>query len=86
MFPKIFEDKNKKNNLELFKKDEEIIDVEEDDDNEEVTSSNEMPLCAKVGLGLLGLAIVGYGVCKFTESKSSDSLPFEDGDLPDSFS
>lgn len=82
MFPKIFEDKNEKNNLELFKKDEEIIDLEEDDDEDkEVKSSNEMPLCAKIGLGLLGLAIVGYGVCKFSESKSSDSLPFEDGDF-----
>lgn len=81
MFPKIFEDKNEKNNLELFKKDEEIIDLEEDDEEEEISSSNEMPLCAKVSLGLLGLAIVGYGVCKFTESKSSDSLPFEDGDF-----
>ena len=82
MFPKIFEDKNEKNNLELFKKDEEIIDLEEDDEEDkEVKSSNEMSLCAKIGLGLLGLAIVGYGVCKFSESKSSDSLPFEDGDF-----
>lgn len=83
MFPKIFENKNEKNNLELFKKDEEIIDLEEDDDeDEELTSSSEgLPLCAKVGLGLLGLAIVGYGVCKFTESKSSDSLTLEDGDF-----
>lgn len=79
MFPKIFEDK--KNDLELFKRDEEIIDLEEDDEEEEISSSNEMPLCAKIGLGLLGLAIVGYGVCKFTESKSSDNLPFEDGDF-----
>lgn len=79
MFPKIFEDK--KNDLELFKRDEEIIDLEEDDDDEEVILSNEMPLCAKIGLGLLGLAIVGYGVCKFTESKSSDSLTLEDEDF-----
>ncbi len=52
----------------------EIIDEEETDEiDEEYESSNDdMSLCAKIGLGLLGVVTIGFGICKLLSSSNDE--------------
>ena len=59
MFPIIIEDKNRKSDLELFLDDEKILNIEDNEIESKKGFFSNIPTCAKVGLGLLGLFAVG---------------------------
>ena len=49
---------------------------EENSDEEKEFSSSDirMPICAKVGLGLLGAGAIGLTLCKLLNSESKDKI------------
>lgn len=56
---------------------EETVDdgIDENEDYSVATNDDEMPLCVKVGLGLLGVTAIGFTVCKlFSSSKDTDEV------------
>lgn len=67
----------KNNELEI-----EIEDFIDDEDleesrDEEIESSSinrGIPLCAEVGLGLIGLGAIGFTVCKLLSSNNNDEV------------
>lgn len=44
----------------------------------EEVNNGEMPLCVKVGLGLLGATVLGFGICKLLSSIDESSEINED--------
>lgn len=58
-----------------LKNDELESETEEENSDEEIESSSSdigMPICAKVGLGLLGAGAIGLTLCKLLNSESKD--------------
>jgi hypothetical protein len=76
MFPMLNRHLNKDDNLESEIKDnEDVKEIEENSDKEIESSSGDsgMPLCAKVGLGLLGATVIGFGICKILSNSTNEN-------------
>jgi len=76
MFPVLNRHLNNDDNLESKIKDnEDVKEIEENSDEEIESSSSDsgMPLCAKVGLGLLGATAIGFGICKILSNSTNEN-------------
>lgn len=77
MFPMLNKHLNNDDNLESeIKENEDVKEIEEENSDEEIESSSSdggMPLCAKVGLGLLGATAIGFGICKILSNSTNEN-------------
>ena len=75
MFPMLNKHLNNDDNFESEIKDnEDVKEIEEENSDEEIefsSSDSGIPLCAKVGLGLLGATVIGFSVCKILSNNSN---------------
>ena len=76
MFPMLNKHLNNDDNLESKIKDnEDVKEIEENSDEEIESSSSDsgIPLCAKVGLGLLGATTIGFGICRILSNSTNEN-------------
>lgn len=77
MFPMLNKHLNNDDNLESEIKDnedaKEIEDVNSDEEIESSSSDSGIPLCAKVGLGLLGATAIGFGICRILSNSTNEN-------------
>lgn len=62
------------NETENIKEDKELEDENNAEEIEFSSSDSGMPICTKVGLGLLGAGAIGLTLCKLLNSESKDKI------------